>query len=48
VNKHKLDPVAVQEIRWLKGGSEPAGGYTFLYGNGNTNRHFGTGFVVHK
>jgi hypothetical protein len=30
-----LDPVAVQQVRWVEDGSQPADGYTFLYGNGN-------------
>jgi hypothetical protein len=28
--KYKLDLVGVQEVRWDKGGTEPAGNYTFL------------------
>jgi exonuclease III len=27
--KYKLDLVGVQEVRWDKGGTEPAGDYTF-------------------
>jgi hypothetical protein len=30
--KYKLDLVGVQEVRWDKGGTEPAGNYTFFYG----------------
>jgi hypothetical protein len=40
--------VGVQEVRWEKGGTEPAGDYTFFYGNGNADHHVGTGFFVHK
>jgi hypothetical protein len=40
--------VGVQEVRWDKGGTEPAGDYTFFYGNGNADHHLGTGFFVHK
>jgi hypothetical protein len=40
--------VGVQEVRWDKGGTEPAGDYTFFYGNGNTDHHLGTSFFVHK
>jgi hypothetical protein len=40
--------VGVQEVRWDKGGTEPAGDYTFFYGNGNADHHSGTGFFVHK
>jgi exonuclease III len=33
--KCKLDLVAVQEVRWEKGGTERAEDYTFFYGQGN-------------
>jgi exonuclease III len=46
--KYKLDLVGVQEVRWDKSGTEPAGDYTFFYGNGNADHHFGTGFFIHK
>jgi exonuclease III len=46
--KYKRDLVEVQEVRWDKGGTEPAGGYTFFYGNGNADHHLGTGFFVYK
>jgi hypothetical protein len=29
--KYKLDLVGLQEVRWDKGGTEPAGDYTFLW-----------------
>jgi hypothetical protein len=35
--KYNLDQVAVQEVRWAEGGSQPADNYTFFYGNGNTS-----------
>jgi hypothetical protein len=31
-----------------RGDTEPADDYTFLYGNGNSDRHLGTGFLIHK
>jgi hypothetical protein len=34
VSKYNLDLVAVQEVRWDRGGTEPAGQYTFFYGKG--------------
>jgi exonuclease III len=46
--KYKLDLVGVQEVRWDKGGTEPAGDYTFFYGNGSADHRLGTGFFVHK
>jgi exonuclease III len=46
--KYKLDLVGVQEVRWDKSGTEPAGDYTFFYGNENADHHLGTGFFAHK
>jgi hypothetical protein len=46
--KYKLDLVRVQEVRWDKSGTEPAGDYNFFYGNGNADHHLRTGFFVHK
>jgi hypothetical protein len=45
---YNLDLVAVQEVRWVEGGSQPAEYYTLFCGNRNVNHHFGTGFFVHK
>jgi hypothetical protein len=36
VSKYKLDLVGVQEGRWDRGGTTPAGQYTFFYGKGIT------------
>jgi hypothetical protein len=41
--KHKLHLVGVQ-VRWDKGGTEPADDYIFFYGNENADHHLGTGF----
>jgi hypothetical protein len=35
ISTFKLDSVGVQEVRWDRGGTKPAGEYTFLYGKGN-------------
>jgi hypothetical protein len=37
ISKYKLDLVGVQGIRWDRGGTEPAGEYTFFCGKGNEN-----------
>jgi hypothetical protein len=48
ISKYKLRFVGIQEVRWDRGGTEPAGKYIFFYGKGNENLEFGTGFFVHK
>jgi hypothetical protein len=40
--------MGVQEVRWDRGGTEPAGEFTFFYRKGNENHELGTGFSVHK
>jgi exonuclease III len=40
--------VGVQEVKWDRGGNEPAGRYTFLYEKGNQIHESCTGFFVHK
>jgi hypothetical protein len=31
ISEYKLDLVGVQEVRWNRSGTEPAGEYTFFY-----------------
>jgi hypothetical protein len=37
--KCNLDVVAVREVRWIKGVSQPTDDYTFFYGNVNASHH---------
>jgi hypothetical protein len=48
LSKCKLDLVEVQEVRFEGRGTEPAGEYTFFYGNGNEGHELGTCFFVHE
>jgi hypothetical protein len=46
--KCKLDLVGIQEVRWDRVGTEPAGDYTFFYGKGNEHHELYTGSFVHN
>jgi hypothetical protein len=48
MSKYTLDLVGVQEVRWDRGGTEPAGDYAFFYGKGNKKHILGTSVFVHK
>jgi exonuclease III len=48
ISKYKLDLVGVQEVRWGRGGTEPAGQYTFFYRKGSQNHELSAGFFVRK
>jgi hypothetical protein len=47
ISKYKSDLVGVQEVRWYRGGTKPAGECMFFYGKWNENHELGTGFFVH-
>jgi hypothetical protein len=48
ISEYKLDLVGVQEVKWDKGGTEPAGEHIFFYGKWNENHELCTGFFIHK
>jgi hypothetical protein len=48
VAKYKSESERVQEVRWDRGGTEPAGDYKFFYRKWNENHELGTGFFGHK
>jgi hypothetical protein len=48
ISKYKLDLVGVQEVRWNRGGMEPAGKYILFYGKGNESPELSTDFFVDK
>jgi hypothetical protein len=42
---YNLDLLAVPNIRWVEGGSQPADDYTIFYGNGNVYHNLWTGLI---
>jgi hypothetical protein len=42
-SKYKLDLVGVQDVRWDRGGTQPAGEHTFFYGKGNESYELSAG-----
>lgn len=46
--KHKLALVGVLEVRWDRGGKEPANNYKFFYGNENDNDELDTNVFIHS
>jgi hypothetical protein len=44
ISKCKMHLVGVQEVKWDRGGSEPAGLFTFFCGNENENHELGIDF----
>jgi hypothetical protein len=47
ISKYKSDFVGIH-ARWERGGTEPAGEYTFLYGKGKEYYELCTSFFLHK
>jgi hypothetical protein len=47
ISNYKLDLVGLQDVRWDRGGTKPAGEYTFFYGKGNDYYELGTCSFVH-
>jgi hypothetical protein len=43
MSKYKLDLMGVQEVRWDRGSTKPAGKYTFFYAKATENHKLGTG-----
>jgi hypothetical protein len=44
LSKFKLDLLGVQEVRWYRGGTKPAGKYTLCSGKGTQIHKLGVGF----
>jgi hypothetical protein len=48
LGKYKLDLAGVQEVRWIKDGTERAGDYMYiLCGAENEDHPLGTGFLLY-
>jgi hypothetical protein len=47
ISKYKLDLVGVQEVRWDRGGIEPANEHIFFYRKGNENHELGIDFLLY-
>jgi hypothetical protein len=48
ISKYKLNLVGVQEVRWDRGGTEPAGQYQFFYGKVNEDHEIDAVFFSYK
>jgi exonuclease III len=46
--KHKLDLVALQEVRWIESGGQPADVCSVFYENGNDKHYLGIGLFVYR
>jgi hypothetical protein len=48
ISIYKLDLVGVQEVRWDRSGTEPAGECAFFYGKGNENHELGAEMCAYR
>jgi hypothetical protein len=48
ISIYKFDLMGVQDVRWDRGGTEPAGECTFFCRKRDENHELGTAFFVHK
>jgi hypothetical protein len=46
ISKYNLVSVEVQEVRWDRGGTEPASECMYFYGKGSENHELCTGFLI--
>jgi hypothetical protein len=46
--KFNFELMAVQVVKWGKGGSQPAESCTFFCEHGNANQHLATAFFIYK